>query len=84
MPLYEYHCEQCSADLELIRKISQADDPLCPTCEKEGLVRQTSQSAFQLKGGGWYADGYSDKKAPACDTAKAGGCAKGGCAGQNS
>jgi len=81
MPLYEYHCEECGADLELIRKISESDDPKCPTCEKDGLVRQTSQSAFALKGGGWYSDGYSSK-GPSCETAKAGACSTGSCPGQ--
>ena len=83
MPLYEYNCQKCGASMELIRKMSEADDPTCPECGEQGLTRHTSQTAFQLKGSGWYADGYSgSSSAPACDTAKAGGCADGGCPGQ--
>jgi predicted nucleic acid-binding Zn ribbon protein len=40
-----------------------ADDPLtqCPECE--GPVKKImSRNSFQLKGGGWYADGYSATK----------------------
>jgi len=61
MPLYEYDCQACGASLELIRKVSEADDRLCPECQTQGLSRRTSQTAFQLKGSGWYADGYSGK-----------------------
>ena len=58
MPLYEYHCQSCTKDMELIRKISEADDKQCPECGEDGLTRKTSKTAFQLKGGGWYKDGY--------------------------
>ena len=66
MPLYEFYCQSCDTDMELIRKISEADDPTCPECEKEGLNRKTSKTAFQLKGGGWYKDGYSSKGGGSC------------------
>ena len=62
MPLYEYRCEKCGFEFELIRKFS--DGPLrkapdCPSDRKCKLTKLVSASAFQLKGGGWYADGYS-------------------------
>ena len=65
MPLYEYRCKKCGYEFEVIRKFS--DGPLrkapdCPkdrTCKLEKLV---SKSAFMLKGGGWYADGYGEGK----------------------
>ncbi|MDT8448513.1 MAG: zinc ribbon domain-containing protein [bacterium] len=79
MPLYEYDCSACGKPQELIRRFSEADNKTCPECGAEGLERRTSKTAFQLKGGGWYADGYSSE-APSCDTAKAGGCANGACA----
>ncbi len=61
MPIYEYQCENCGNELEIIQKIS--DEPLkyCPSCESDGLKKKTSMSAFHLKGGGWYKDGYGDK-----------------------
>ena len=60
MPIYEYICENCGNELEIIQKIS--DNPLkhCPSCESDGLKKKTSMSAFHLKGGGWYKDGYGD------------------------
>jgi putative FmdB family regulatory protein len=61
MPVYEYECPAC----EVVHEIQQrmADDPLrdCPDCG--GPVKKImSRSSFQLKGGGWYADGYSSAK----------------------
>ncbi len=62
MPVYEYECPQCEKVFEVQQKIS--DDPLstCPECQ--GPVKKLiSRSAFHLKGGGWYADGYSGSSA---------------------
>lgn len=58
MPIYEYECATCEKVFEVQQRIS--DDPLeiCPDCH--GAVKKlVSVSSFQLKGGGWYADGYS-------------------------
>jgi len=58
MPIYEYECPVCEKVIEMQQRIS--DDPLdaCPDCQ--GPVKKlVSVSSFQLKGGGWYADGYS-------------------------
>ncbi|WP_136810033.1 FmdB family zinc ribbon protein [Desulfosediminicola flagellatus] len=86
MPVYEYECNGCEKVFEIQQKM--ADDPLttCPECEGE-LKKLMSRSSFQLKGGGWYADGYASNSgssaakpsapAPAC--ASGGGCA--GCPG---
>ena len=81
MPVYEYECKACEKIFEVQQRI--ADEPLknCPECESE-LTKLMSMSSFQLKGGGWYADGYSssngknktEKPAPACDAAS-GSCA---------
>ena len=33
MPIYEYRCQQCGADFELLRSISASDEDLaCPEC----------------------------------------------------
>lgn len=57
MPIYEYRCENCTDEFEVIQKFS--DRPLSK-CKKCGghLQKLLSRSAFTLKGGGWYADGY--------------------------
>jgi putative FmdB family regulatory protein len=58
MPVYEYECQECKKVFEVQQKI--ADKPLsdCPECQSP-VKKLMSMSSFQLKGGGWYADGYS-------------------------
>jgi putative FmdB family regulatory protein len=86
MPIYEYECDACEKVFEVQQRIS--DEPLrsCPDCH--GAVKKlVSMSSFQLKGGGWYADGYcgtrgdngneskpaEKKEAPSAPPCKAGG-----------
>ena len=59
MPLYEYICENCDEELEVLQKITDEALTHCPHCNKDSLRKKTSRSAFHLKGGGWYKDGYS-------------------------
>lgn len=58
MPIYEYQCESCQEILEKKQSLSEAPLTTCPSCEGS-LKKLISRSSFQLKGGGWYADGYS-------------------------
>ena len=57
MPLYEYRCRRCGAQLEKIRKFS---DPPLTTCEECGgdLEQLLSAPAIQFKGKGWYITDY--------------------------
>ena len=57
MPIYEYRCTACGHTLEVIQKVN--DKPLKKCTECSGaLEKLISRSAFQLKGGGWYNEGY--------------------------
>ena len=58
MPIYEYQCQACGHQFETTQRITE--DPLkdCPSCNKPQLERLISATAFLLKGGGWYKDGY--------------------------
>ncbi len=60
MPIYEYVCNECGRQFEVIQKFS--DDPLktCSEC-KGKLSKMISQSSFQLKGAGWYVTDYAGK-----------------------
>lgn len=61
MPIYEYRCPDCEHVFEkLVRSFSV--DARCPKCESEDVVKLVSSGGFILKGGGWYADGYSKTK----------------------
>ena len=54
MPIYEYRCEACGHELEVLQKIS--DDPKtdCPDCKSPSLKKLISAAGFRLSGGGWY------------------------------
>ncbi len=54
MPIYEYQCQSCGKNLEVLQKIS--DEPLldCPACGQPSLKKKVTAAAFRLKGGGWY------------------------------
>ena len=61
MPLYEYQCEECGLKFEVRQKFSDAPIDTCRECG--GKARKLiSQTAFTLKGGGWYQEGYSVSK----------------------
>lgn len=62
MPIYEYRCTSCGAELEKLQKIS--DPPLveCPECGKDALTKLISASSFRLKGSGWYETDFKTGK----------------------
>ncbi|MEN9704924.1 MAG: hypothetical protein RLZZ393_803 [Pseudomonadota bacterium] len=65
MPFYEYQCQACGAQTEVLQKISDAPLKKCPECGKSRLVKLVSAPVFRLKGGGWYETDFktdSDKK----------------------
>jgi putative FmdB family regulatory protein len=60
MPIYEYRCTSCGHTLEVIQKFN--DKPLKKCTECSGaLEKLISRSAFQLRGGGWYNEGYGSQ-----------------------
>jgi putative FmdB family regulatory protein len=62
MPVYEYQCGACGHEFEEWQKIKDPPVKTCPKCAKDEVQRLISQTAFQLKGGGWYKDLYSSSK----------------------
>lgn len=64
MPIYEYRCESCGHELEVMQRISDAPLTQCPACSKPGLRKQVSAAGFRLAGGGWYETDFkkSDKR----------------------
>ena len=72
MPLYDYQCQQCHRHTEKIQKFSDAPLTECPHCGGR-LERVLHAPAVAFKGGGWYADGYGNKRSGAAPgEAKAG------------
>ena len=74
MPIYEYRCKNCGKEFEMMQKFS--DEPLTECIECSGSVEKLiSQSAFVLKGSGWYKTDYgTDSSSKSTDSAaKSGG-----------
>ncbi len=60
MPIYEYECTDCGQIDEIVQKMSDKPLTKCRNCS--GSVKKLiSNSAFHLRGGGWYADSYGSK-----------------------
>jgi len=57
MPIYEYQCDSCGLQRELILKHGEVARPTCGTCRKR-MRRVISKTAFILKGSGWYVTDY--------------------------
>jgi len=58
MPIYEYNCQDCKQIFEEWQKDYEERDIPCPVCGGTAS-RIISSTSFVLKGGGWYASGYS-------------------------
>ncbi len=65
MPIYEYRCDSCGHDLEVLQRMS--DEPMrdCPECKEPALRKLVSAAGFRLKGTGWYATDFKNGAKPA-------------------
>ena len=66
MPTYSYACPDCGHTESIKQRMSDDKLVTCPACGQTHYERLISGgTGFLLKGGGWYADGYSGgSKAP--------------------
>jgi len=62
MPIYEYECDKCGHGFEREQRMTDPPVKTCPKCRSRKVTKLISRSSFVLKGGGWYADGYTDAK----------------------
>jgi putative FmdB family regulatory protein len=60
MPLYEYKCESCGKQRELLQKHGDPA-PVCSTCSEE-MKKMISTTSFSLQGDGWAKDNYGLKQ----------------------
>lgn len=69
MPIYEYVCEKCGSQIEVMQKVT--DEPLkrCRSCRGK-LEKVISRTSFHLKGSGWYLTDYA-RSSPAKGKEKA-------------
>ncbi len=74
MPIYEYRCDDCGHQFDAFQKITEDPVSECPECG--GTVHKlVSRTTFVLKGGGWYATEYGNRKASGKEKADTGSAA---------
>ena len=54
MPIYEYQCQGCGHQFDIIQKVSDKKLTLCPKCNQHKLKKLVTSAGFKLKGTGWY------------------------------
>jgi putative FmdB family regulatory protein len=72
MPLYEYHCQNCNKNFEVIQKFSDSPVEVCRLCSGGPVEKLLSAPGIHFKGSGWYVTDYakSGGKVPASDGGK--------------
>lgn len=62
MPLYTYQCTKCGYKDDVLEKVQDrsTESKQCPKCGETTFTRETvpHPTTFQLKGSGWFKDGY--------------------------
>lgn len=61
MPIYEYLCEACNDQIEVMQKFTDPAPETCASCGKGPMAKQMSLSSFALKGTGWYETDFKSK-----------------------
>ena len=71
MPIYEYRCQKCHTVFEeWLKHSDNTTSASCPSCQGQA-ERIMSNTSFMLKGGGWYATEYGNRKQDSsCPAAK--------------
>lgn len=73
MPIYEFHCEKCKKDSEILVRSSKWKGTKCPHCGSDRLEKKLSVFASSVAAGG-------APEMPACgmNPGSCGGCCGGG------
>lgn len=75
MPLYEYVCEECQCRFEMLRGMSQADEPArCPRCEMPRGRRLLSRFTALSKGGDGSVSSVGGGSCASCGATSCAGC----------
>lgn len=54
MPIYDYGCDACGFEEEIMQRMGDAPLNCCPKCGQESFRKRVSAVGFRLKGSGWY------------------------------
>ena len=75
MPTYEYRCESCGNEIEVLQSMKDAPLTKCPKCGKDTLKKMVSGGAGLIfKGSGFYLTDYKNKQTS--NTSSSGSTAK--------
>jgi len=66
MPIYEFHCNKCEKDSEVLVRSSKSKGAKCPHCGSTKLTKKLSVFASAVATGG--------TEAPSCGGNGSGGC----------
>ena len=72
MPIYEYRCDACGKETEVLQKMSAPALVDCAACGKPALRQLISAAGFQLKGTGWYATDFKVAPKPTANVESTG------------
>ncbi|MGV3773272.1 MAG: FmdB family zinc ribbon protein [Verrucomicrobiales bacterium] len=50
MPIYEFHCNQCGSDSEILVRSSNWEGTECPSCHSQKLEKKLSTFASSIAG----------------------------------
>lgn len=50
MPIYEYECKHCGKTFEIIARMNDTAEPLCPSCGKGRAEKRISAGSFRPNG----------------------------------
>lgn len=64
MPIYEFQCQACGTEIEVLQKINDPHITDCEACGKSEMKKKVTAAAFRLSGAGWYETDFKegDKK----------------------
>lgn len=54
MPIYEYVCNACGFEKDVLQSMSDAPLTDCPSCQEAAFRKRISAAGFRLAGTGWY------------------------------
>lgn len=64
MPIYEFKCEHCGHQDDIMQKVSDESLRTCPVCHHNSFKKLVSAPFFHLKGTGWYKTDFKEKEKP--------------------
>ncbi len=54
MPIYEYQCDACGHQTEVLQSANEPALEKCPACGELRMRKLISAAGFRLSGSGWY------------------------------